>query len=149
MHTVRIRLAKRRIARFKCTALAVAPVLLLAATLPGCQADGDNGQAVQVQAGPELDSFRNSLQDQNPNYRIGFVNETLPELPFASVGRIPVSDFKGGELITFLDPGTRQSIATGEVIRVEDDALYVEFEPYPGTLGRRPVPGDWAYHLID
>lgn len=85
---------------------------------------------------------RDTLQQMDPTALVGQVNEVEPDKNTASVGNIPTTDVKEGDILTFLD-GNQKTLTTGKVIRVLPDALHIRYDA-PLPEGRPPVVGDLA-----
>jgi hypothetical protein len=82
-----------------------------------------------------------------PDSRVGVVTATLKHANgyFVSVGDVPTSDFREGEIITFVDPH-RHVLTTGTVVRILPDTVHVLVDRPRGD-GRMPGVGDVAIKL--
>ena len=82
-----------------------------------------------------------------PDSRVGVVTATLKHANgyFVSVGDVPTSDFREGEIITFVDPH-RHVLTTGTVVRILPETVHVLVDRPRGD-GRMPGVGDVAIKL--
>ena len=82
-----------------------------------------------------------------PDSRVGVVTATLKHANgyFVSVGDVPASDFREGEIVTFVDPH-RHVLTTGTVVRVLPNDVHVLVDRPRGD-GRMPGVGDIAIKL--
>jgi len=84
--------------------------------------------------------LRSELMRADPNARIGFVTQVLPDAQLVAVRDVPVEDFARGDTVNFLD-GNGQPLTTGTVERVLNGAVHISYDA-GGT--RAPMPGDLA-----
>lgn len=80
-----------------------------------------------------------ALRKSAPNLPIGRVTHLLPEYRLASVGDVPVKDFKVGQRVSFM--GNDGFLTGGEVVRIVGDGLHVKWDVPPAS-GRAPIVGD-------
>jgi starvation-inducible outer membrane lipoprotein len=85
-------------------------------------------------------SIKAAYLTANPNARVGRVAAVLANR--LSVNDIPLADFRKGDVVSIVDDKLNP-IATGSVIEIDSDYLYVDFEPETAT-SRAPVVGDMA-----
>jgi hypothetical protein len=85
------------------------------------------------------------LQNLAPGAAIGHVLAILPNDRLASVGNVPVQDFKTGDVLTFLG-GETNPLADGEVVAIVKDTLHVRYRLSPNSP-RAPEVGDVAIRL--
>lgn len=91
---------------------------------------------------PLLASVRMDIQRTDPNAIVGYVTQTLPKERLAAVGQMPVSDFRLGQVLVFID--VKQSrLTTGVVRRITSEEIHVQYQPPPKD-GREPRVGDLA-----
>jgi hypothetical protein len=83
-----------------------------------------------------------------PDSRVGVVTATLKHANgyFVSVGDVPTSDFREGEIITFVNPH-KHVLTTGTVVRILPDNVHVLVDRPRGGDGRMPGVGDIAIKL--
>ncbi len=122
------------------------PVALAAALVVGCTSSKNaDDQAIDQPAGSlqVVAELRAAYQAVNPNTRVGYVNAELPGAQLVSVTDVPVEDFHPGDAITFIN-AQQQTIATGRVVNVVDNAVHVKYTPGE----RAPTVGDIAIKFV-
>jgi PBP1b-binding outer membrane lipoprotein LpoB len=117
---------------------------LAAAVLVGCQNKQQQaGPPVAPPATPQtVRDIRQSYQKAAPSTVVGLVIATMPESNLAAIGDVPVSQFKPGEVVTFID-SNQAVIAIGTVVNTTTDAVHVKYQPQ-GEAARPPRQGDLA-----
>jgi hypothetical protein len=89
--------------------------------------------------------IRRAYKQADPDALVGLVIATLPDSQLAAVGDVPVSEFKAGDVVTFID-SNQATIAVGTVEVVKDDVIHVKYEPR-GDAARAPREGDLAVRV--
>jgi hypothetical protein len=124
-------------------------VVVLAGVLGGCashQPPTSPPAAVQPVGTPlSLAAARDQLTRANPNAEVGSVVAVLPESNLAAVGDMPVTDFRVGDAVTFLD-GNLNSLTLGTVVRIQNGNLHVRYDAPPAGH-RLPEVGDIAVRI--
>ena len=123
-------------------------VILASALTAGCAKKKPPGKPSPMPATAQQESqIRNDYFRAYPDSRVGIVTATLKHANgyFVSVGDVPTSDFREGEIITFVDP-RRHVLTTGTVVRILPDTVHVLVDRPRGD-GRMPGVGDIAIKL--
>ncbi|MGN6727823.1 MAG: hypothetical protein ACTHLZ_18030 [Tepidisphaeraceae bacterium] len=87
----------------------------------------------------QVQQIRESFKTSFPAAKVGTVTAVLDNEPYAMVGNIDTGDLRNGQIVSFLD-ATQQVIANGQIVKVEDSSVAVQFDA--GV--RRPQVGDVA-----
>ena len=89
--------------------------------------------------------IRRAYKQADPDAVVGLVIATLPDSQLAAVADVPVSEFKAGDVVTFID-SNQATIAVGKVEVVKEDVIHVKYEPR-GDAARAPQEGDLAVRV--
>lgn len=124
--------------------LMVVTSLLALGCAPREQQAGEEDTPMLSTAEQTAEQLRRSYQQADPDARVGVVMAVRDELRLAAVGQVPVSDFRDGDTITFIDLN-EQVLAHGTVASIEEGLLVVRYEP--AQDGRDPRVGDLAIRV--
>ena len=124
-------------------------VVIASALTAGCAKKKPPSKPSPMPAtGRQVEQIRSDYFRAYPDSRVGVVTATLKHANgyFVSVGDVPTSDFREGEIITFVDPH-RHVLTTGTVVRILPESVHVLVDRPRGGDGRMPGVGDVAIKL--
>jgi hypothetical protein len=108
-------------------------------------------KAKPMAATPPLVTAKQHARQLQTNYektdstaRVGVVLAVKPDAHLAAVGDVPVSDFKKGDVLSFVD-ANRKLVANGQVKDIQKDLLIVGYDV--PAKGRAPQVADLAVRL--
>ena len=123
-------------------------LITVAASMAGCAHKKPPPAPPPGAATPDqVQAIRNAYFRAYPDSRVGVVTATVKHANgyFVAVGDVPTSDFREGEIITFVDPH-RRVLTTGTVVRILPNTVHVLVDRPRGD-GRMPGVGDIAIKL--
>jgi hypothetical protein len=89
--------------------------------------------------------IRADLQ-QVPGTLVGRVTTARADLQLVAVGDVPVTEFRPGDVLSFIDDA-RTPIAAGSVVDVVGDRLHVRYDTTGAAGQRAPRVGDIAVRM--
>ena len=123
-------------------------LITVAASMAGCAHKKPPPAPPPGAATPDqVQAIRNAYFRAYPDSRVGVVTAILRHKngTFAAVGEVAGTDFREGQVVTFID-SKQKVLATGTVVRVLADSVHVLVDRSTGS-GREPRVGDLMVKL--
>lgn len=119
--------------------LSLATLLLIGATMVGCQSGSKSGKAAPITT-EGLNHLRATFTQTDAGARLGSVEAVLESSMYLTVGQIDPADFPVGTAVAIID-STGKPLTNGEVVRTFESAVHVRYEK---STKRAPKVGDVA-----